>query len=80
MKKLLVAAVVAVPALLSVVFAATRDFMPDWQFKGASLNGWHLLGHADWRASGGEITGTPRDSDGGWLVLDKGFQDVQLHS
>jgi Domain of Unknown Function (DUF1080)/FG-GAP-like repeat len=54
------------------------NFVPDWTFKGSSLTGWRPLGSADWRVSGGEIVATPKSPDGGWLVLDKPMQDVQL--
>ena len=71
MNKNLLPSLVAVPALFSVIFAATHDFVPDTLFKGSSLSGWRTLGSADWRASKGEITGTPKTPDGGWLLLDK---------
>src|SRR5689334_9384721 len=73
-----IASVVAVPVLLSAIFAATRDFIPDFTFQGSSLNGWRVLGQANWRAESGEIVGTPRGQDGGWLLLDKSYQDVEL--
>jgi hypothetical protein len=66
--------------LLTAVFAATHDFIPDYTFRGSSLTGWHELGHATWRASNGEITATPQTQDGGWLVLDKGYQDVKFYT
>ena len=36
------------------------------------------MGDADWKAQNGEIIGTPKQPGGGWLVLDKSFQDVAL--
>ncbi|HTP33486.1 MAG TPA: FG-GAP-like repeat-containing protein [Candidatus Acidoferrales bacterium] len=66
--------------LLSVIFAATHDFIPDYAFKGSSLAGWHTLGPATWRAENGEIRATPQSPEGGWLVLDKGYQDVKFYS
>jgi len=66
--------------LLSAVIAATRDFIPDFTFRGSSLAGWHTVGHANWRAENGEIIGRPETPDGGWLVLDKSYQDVELYS
>ena len=45
-------------------------------FTGSSLNGWHPVGQADWKAQNGEIVGTPKTADGGWLVLDKSYQDI----
>ena len=63
----------------TVPLTATRStFVPDWTFKGSTLSGWHTLGAADWKAVDGEIIGTPRSTDGGWLVLDKSFQDVEF--
>src|SRR6185436_18230245 len=53
-------------------------FVPDWTFKGSTLAGWKVLGQADWRAVDGELIGTPKAPEGGWLVLDKSFQDVQI--
>jgi hypothetical protein len=66
--------------LISAIFAATHDFVPDLVFQGSSLSGWHMMGNAGWRANNGEITGTPKDPDGGWLVLDKGYQDTELYT
>jgi len=79
-RKPLVSTVVAVPVLLSAIFAATHDFIPDLTFQGSSLNGWHSLGHATWRPENGQITATPQNPDGGWLILDKGYQDVEMYT
>jgi hypothetical protein len=76
----MVPSLVAVTALFSVVFAATHDFVPDTLFKGSSVSGWRTLGSADWRASSGEITGIPQTPDGGWLLLDKSYQDVEFYT
>lgn len=54
------------------------SFVPDWTFKGSALTGWHTLGQADWKAANGELTGTSSSADGGWLLLDKPFQDIQV--
>ncbi len=59
-------------------FAAGPTFRPDVVFKGNALTGWTPLGAATWRAQNGEITGTPTAPGGGWLVLDKSFQDVAV--
>ena len=69
--------IAAAAVLLAVtVFAAVpRNFVPDFTFQGSSLKGWHVLGKADWRAEKGELIGTPKGS-GGWIVLDKSYQDV----
>jgi Domain of Unknown Function (DUF1080)/FG-GAP-like repeat len=70
----------AVFVLLTAIFAATHDFIPDFSFQGSSLAGWHTLGPANWRAENGEIIATPRSPDGGWLMMDKGYQDVEFHT
>ncbi len=73
------ALVAILAALATVPLIGTRStFVPDWTFKGSTLAGWHVLGAADWKAVDGELVGTPRSPEGGWLVLDKSFQDVQF--
>jgi hypothetical protein len=63
------------------VMAAGPTFRPDFIFKGSSLTGWSPLGQgASWRAQNGEIIGTPSQPQGGWLVLNKSFQDVALYT
>jgi hypothetical protein len=63
----------------SVPLAGTRStFVPDWTFTGSTLAGWHVLGAAEWKAIDGELVGTPSAPDGGWLILDKSFQDVEF--
>src|SRR5258707_4339616 len=66
-------------ALGTAIFAANQNFFPDVAFKGSSLTGWHKLGQADWRAETGEIIRAANES-GGWLVLDKGYQDIAFHA
>ncbi len=52
-------------------------FLADYVFSGSALSGWHIFGEADWRAENGEIIGKAHPgSNGGWLVLDKSYQDV----
>ena len=58
------------------VFGAGPSFLPDAKFSGSALTGWRPLGEADWKAANGVITGTPRQATGGWLVLDRGYQDI----
>lgn len=41
------------------------------------LDGWNTIGSANWEAQQGRITGMPEEGDG-WLVLDKGYQDMQF--
>ena len=60
--------------------AAGPTFRPDMVFRGNSLTGWTPLGQADWRAENGEIVGTPKAPGGGWLVLNKSFEDVAVFS
>ena len=79
MSRILLPGLIAFPALFSVIFAATHDFVPDTVFKGSSVSGLRTLGSADWRADSGEISGIPRDPDGGWLLLDKSYQDVEFY-
>ena len=53
------------------------SFPADYIFSGSTLSGWHTFGSAEWRAENGEIIGKARsNSNGGWLVLDKSYQDV----
>ncbi len=79
MSRILLPSLIAFPALFSVIFAATHDFVPDTVFKGSSVSGLRTLGSAEWRADSGEISGIPRDPDGGWLLLDKSYQDVEFY-
>lgn len=52
------------------------SFVPDWTFKGSALTGTTQVGQATWRAENGEIIGTPTSADGGWLLINPGYQDV----
>ena len=65
-------------ALLILPAKANKNFAPDWTFKGNSLASFRMLGAADWHAENGEIVGTPKTPEGGWLILDKPLQDVQF--
>ena len=58
--------------------AVAANFVPDWTFKGTSLNGTDHIGQATWRVENGEIIGTPTGPDGGWLLINPGYQDVQF--
>ena len=79
MNRRLLGLVATLGALITVPLVGTRStFVPDWTFTGSTLTGWHVLGAADWRAVDGELVGTPKSADGGWLVLDKSFQDIQF--
>src|ERR1051326_5488362 len=59
---------------------ANKNFIPDWTFQGSSLGSWRTVGSAEWHAVNGEIVGTPKTPDGGWLILDRPLQDVQFAS
>jgi hypothetical protein len=72
--------VLSIGVLVATTYAAGPTFRPDVVFRGSALTGWTPMGQADWRAQNGEITGTPRSPAGGWLVLDKSFQDVAFYS
>ncbi|MPZ20377.1 MAG: DUF1080 domain-containing protein [Luteitalea sp.] len=60
--------------------ASGPSFRPDTRFEGSTLAGWHVVGAAEWRAQQGEIIGTPKEPGGGWLVLDRSYQDVALYA
>ncbi len=80
MSRRLPAVVVLSCVLVWSLNAAGPTFRPDVVFKGSALTGWTPLGDADWKAENGEIIGTPKQPAGGWLVLDKSFQDVAVFS
>jgi hypothetical protein len=66
--------------LLTAIFAATHDFIPDFVFRGSSLSGFRTIGQATWRAENGEIIATSQNPDGGWLVFDKSYQDFEAYT
>jgi 3-keto-disaccharide hydrolase/FG-GAP-like repeat len=72
--------VVAAAAMVVALHAAEpKNFKPDATFSGSTLTGWHVLGDADWKAQNGELIGTAKPGTaGGWLVMDKSFQDVRV--
>src|SRR4029453_569321 len=80
MSRTLSVVVIVVCALVLSMNAAGPTFRPDVVFKGSALTGWTPLGDAAWKAQDGEIIGTPKQPGGGWLVLDKSFQDVAIFS
>ena len=71
---------IAAAALAMPIAGKSRNFAPDWEFTGTSLTGWQQLGQADWRVENGEIVGRPKTPEGGWLVLNQEFQDVQFYT
>ena len=80
LKRVLLFSLVAIPAVVTAILAATHDFVPDAVFKGSSLTALRTLGSAAWRAENGEIAGAPKTPEGGWLVLDKSYQDIQFYT
>jgi hypothetical protein len=73
-------AAVAGACLLLPLAVANKNFVADWTFKGSSLASFRTLGDATWRAENGEIVGTPKTPEGGWLIFDKPLQDVDFAS
>jgi len=73
-------AVAAVAAMVIGIHAQRpANFIPDGAVKGSALTGWHVVGDADWKAENGELVGKAKPgANGGWLVMDKSFQDVEV--
>ncbi len=69
---------ITLAGLLLCGLAASQTFRADKVFRGESLAGWTLLGAATWKAEGGAIAGTPTQAGGGWLILDRQFENVAL--
>jgi hypothetical protein len=70
-------------ALVTVapLFADGPSFHPDVTFQGSSLDGWHTLGQANWHAENGELIGAPQQAgSGGWLMLDRSYQDIGFYT
>jgi hypothetical protein len=60
--------------------ADPAHFKPDAKFTGSTLTGWHVVGDAEWTAQNGELVGKAKPgTSGGWLMMDKGFQDLKLY-
>ena len=47
-------------------------------FNKINFDGWHTLGTAEWRPQNGVIAASAKNGSGGWLVLDRGYEDVIL--
>ena len=71
---------VAVAAMVAGLYTAEpKNFKPDGTFTGSALTGWRVLGDAEWKAQNGELVGAAKPGTaGGWLIMDKSFQDVRL--
>jgi 3-keto-disaccharide hydrolase/FG-GAP-like repeat len=80
--RLVATVAVAVSAMaFELIAAGPANFKPDGMVTGSSLSGFHVVGDADWKAQNGELVGMAKSGGGGgWLVMDKGFQDVQLYT
>src|SRR5262245_267349 len=77
-RSVLLTILVSVLATLGTQASGPPDFVPDGTFTGSALTGWRSVGAADWRAENGEIIGRPKSgAGGGWLVMDKSFEDLQ---
>ena len=77
-----IAIAVAVTAALGLALHAADppNFKADGAFKGSALTGWRVIGPADWRAEDGVLIGRAKGGSGGWLMMDKSFQDVMLYA
>jgi hypothetical protein len=64
----------------ATVFASGPSFHPDITMNGENLKDWHTLGQATWRTENGEIVGAPKQADGGWLVLNHSYQDINFYT
>ncbi len=79
MKRLKVNRLLAV----AIVLAAggeirAQNFVPEYQFAGASLANFEESGSATWRAERAEIVGRAANASGGWLRLNQKYQDVAV--
>ncbi len=79
MYKTFLSAVCIASISAALLLAAPRNFVPDFVL-GSSVAGLRTIGQASWQAGQGELTATPRNSSGGWLVLDRGYQDVEFYT
>jgi len=77
-----IAAALGAAAIISIIpaFGVGPTFKADGTIKGSSLNGWHTVGAATWRADKGEVIGTPTQPGGGWLMFDTPIQDVGIYA
>lgn len=78
-RRMLAGAASAVLIAIGIYGAGPGDFVPDGSLKGSTLTGWHQTGQTKWKATNGELTATPGPG-GGWLILDKSYQDVEFFS
>src|SRR6188474_605299 len=80
--RMMVVATAAVCVSLAMsVFTAGPTFRADYRFSGTALTDFKAVGSADWKVQNGEIVGTAKDANGGWLLLGgKEFQDAQMYA
>src|SRR5579872_6714822 len=63
---------------ITIYAAAPGEFKPDQKLTGSTLTGWSQIGSAAWKLKDGELTVTPSAPDGGWLLFDRNYQDVDV--
>jgi hypothetical protein len=79
-KRTLLCAAIGLPLFVGCL-AVAQNFKPDAVFKAASLAAGHVVGDATWRAENAELAGKAKPGgSGGWLLLDKSYQDVGFHA
>jgi hypothetical protein len=71
----------ALVLIADIAWATGPGFKADFVFTGSTLDkAWQTKGAANWAAHDGEIIGTPTAAPGGWLILDKSFQNVVTYA
>jgi Domain of Unknown Function (DUF1080)/FG-GAP-like repeat len=75
------AVILATAVCFCFLFTLRADAPPTTlhPFNGTSLAGWHTLGAAKWQAENGAIAASSKSGADGWLILDKGYEDVILN-
>lgn len=73
-------ALAAIGLLTGAVVAGAQpapDFVPDQTITGSRLTGWQPSGAGHWTVKDGVVAGTaPAGGAGGWLIVDRSYQDV----
>ncbi len=79
-KSLWLAAFTMALPFLTNLRAEGPSFIPDSTFKESSLDQWHTLGQANWKAANGEVTGkSTGQENSGWLISNHSLQDTGLY-
>jgi hypothetical protein len=75
-------AVGALVCFLAILASADGPrFIPDSNFKGSSISGFHQFGGSEWSAQEGILTGKAKpDGKGGWLMLGPSYQDIGFYA